>query len=628
MRISKYFLYGAYTGLILGSIYSVFVGGILAYRNALLIYPLDAIVITVYLIILYGIAGSIILGFISLAITKIPFFSQKSFRQIFPILFGLGSSLIFSLLLWNEDVLPGRLLFLTRIAIPGLIAMVLAAFLIGASFSFAITHLPIKKAFLPRKKWIPLGFLFLLGAFIISVLFFEGRAKNEKSVSLTQTSLKSENEQDKKLLIIAVDGMTWSVINPLIESNKLPNIQRLIESGSFGSLKTIFPTVSPVVWTSIATGKKYQKHGITDFLVYPVFGLKRPLSKFTFALGLKSTLETMGSVSSPITSTLRAEKAFWNILTEAGISVGVVGWWGSWPSEEVNGFMVSDRVLRWISAEYEKNERSIVYPDSLFEEIASRVKSTSAISGEELGRFLHLKADELNAVATGNYNHFSHLKVDKLKVLKVGYNTDKWRHYVGRYLYETYQPTLFAIYFSGIDASEHSFWEWMEPEYFPDTDKEDVLKYGDVIENYYIYQDEIIGDFIELLGNKGHILICSDHGHHANRNRSNSTEPSGIHEDAPDGVFIVSGEGIRKGYKINRVDIYDILPTILYLSGLPVAKDMRGRVVEEVFEEYFLDNHPTKYIDSYGPHSASFRTIRSSSDNEVKEQLKNLGYIQ
>ena len=67
-----------------------------------------------------------------------------------------------------------------------------------------------------------------------------------------------------------------------------------------------------------------------------------------------------------------------------------------------------------------------------------------------LGRFLNLNADELNAVAKGDYSRFSFVDEKDLRIRRVGYNTDKWKHKVGKYLYEEYHPDQFAIYFSGI----------------------------------------------------------------------------------------------------------------------------------------------------------------------------------
>ena len=68
-----------------------------------------------------------------------------------------------------------------------------------------------------------------------------------------------------KLLIIGLDGATWTVIDPMIQQGRLPNLARLIESGTRCISSAIEPALSPIVWTSLASGKLPEKHGVTHF---------------------------------------------------------------------------------------------------------------------------------------------------------------------------------------------------------------------------------------------------------------------------------------------------------------------------------------------------------------------------
>jgi hypothetical protein len=67
------------------------------------------------------------------------------------------------------------------------------------------------------------------------------------------------------VVLIGLDGADWNIIHPLFERGKLPHIARFVEEGSWGVLETMRPTKSPVIWTSIATGKSMLKHGILDY---------------------------------------------------------------------------------------------------------------------------------------------------------------------------------------------------------------------------------------------------------------------------------------------------------------------------------------------------------------------------
>src|SRR5690349_20534381 len=123
-----------------------------------------------------------------------------------------------------------------------------------------------------------------------------------------------------RLLLIGWDAADWKVIQPLLDSGQMPNLARLMREGVHGNLATIYPVLSPMLWTSIATGKRAHKHGICGF--------SEPLPD--------------GSGVQPITILARKTKAIWNILNQTGRRSLVIGWWPSHPAEPLEGVMVSN----------------------------------------------------------------------------------------------------------------------------------------------------------------------------------------------------------------------------------------------------------------------------------------------
>ena len=120
------------------------------------------------------------------------------------------------------------------------------------------------------------------------------------------------------VVVVGIDGASWSVIEQLWSTGRLPHLRQLAESGVTSRLTPV-ANPSPVIWTSMATGVLPERHGITNFVVNTEAG------------------------QVPVSSALRRVPAIWNMVSAAQRRVAVLGWWASWPAEEVSGIVVSDR---------------------------------------------------------------------------------------------------------------------------------------------------------------------------------------------------------------------------------------------------------------------------------------------
>lgn len=103
---------------------------------------------------------------------------------------------------------------------------------------------------------------------------------------------------------------------------------------------------------------------------------------------------------------------------------------------------------------------------------------------------------------------------------------------------------------------------------------------------------------------------------------------SGTHTSP--GIIIISGKNIQSNNTIKGVTMFDITPTILYLMGLPVAKDMIGKVMVQAIDTRFLKKHPLRYVETYETKDKDKEQIpiRSPIDEEkIKERMRSLGYI-
>ena len=120
--------------------------------------------------------------------------------------------------------------------------------------------------------------------------------------------------------LIGWDAADWKVAAPMLDAGEMPNLAKLVSGGVMGNMSTLFPVLSPMLWTSIATGKRAHKHGIHGF----------------------SEPDPASGGVRPIINLSRKVKAVWNILNQNGLQSNVVGGWPSNPAEPINGVMVSN----------------------------------------------------------------------------------------------------------------------------------------------------------------------------------------------------------------------------------------------------------------------------------------------
>lgn len=147
----------------------------------------------------------------------------------------------------------------------------------------------------------------------------------------------------KRVMIIGFDGMDMELTRQWMEEGKLPNLERLSKLGSFLPLQTTYPAVSPVAWSSFATGANPGKHNIFDFLsrntqtyLPALYSTEIIPARKTLSLGNYEI-----SLSKPRIISLRKSKAFWKILGEQGIFSAVIRVPVTFPPEKFFGVLLS-----------------------------------------------------------------------------------------------------------------------------------------------------------------------------------------------------------------------------------------------------------------------------------------------
>lgn len=409
-----------------------------------------------------------------------------------------------------------------------------------------------------------------------------------------------------KLLLVGLDGADWAIVDPLLEQGKMPNLARLIAGGARGKLGTITPTLSPVVWTSIATGVEPNRHGILDFLV--------PAPD--------------GSPGEPVRSTQRLVPAFWEILSDAGISCGITGWWATWPAEPILGHLVSDRLayqLFGYRADLASDEGK-TFPPELYADIRAQIVDPASVPWEVMLRYLdgrRRRAEE--------FDPDERRLLDDLRTLIASGET-----YLGiaRELADRRPARLEAVYLEGTDTIGHLFMPYRAPK-LPRVDPRRFESFHEAVDRYYETADAYLGRLLEGRGPEWTVVVLSDHGFTSDATRPLLSDSRIGHGAAADwhrrfGVIVVSGRHARAGARLQEASIYDIAPTILALFGQPVPRSWPGRVLAEAFDTPFFDAHPVRFRRDDPVRRAGSPTEGEASDpgaEERREKLRGLGYI-
>ncbi len=151
------------------------------------------------------------------------------------------------------------------------------------------------------------------------------------------------NAKTDRVVILGLDGLEPTIVEPLIKAGKLPNLQKVAEQGSYSKLQTTYPAISPVAWSSFATGSTAGKHNIFDFLSRDKLSYLPELSSSKVG-GAKKTLK-IGKyqipLGKPVVKLLRKSKTFWKILGDYGIFSHVLRVPITFPPEKFNGALLS-----------------------------------------------------------------------------------------------------------------------------------------------------------------------------------------------------------------------------------------------------------------------------------------------
>lgn len=477
-----------------------------------------------------------------------------------------------------------------------------------------------------------------------------------------------------RVAVIGVDGLSWSHVDPLIAAGKLTAFAQVRNKGASADLQ-IDSSLSPVSWTTLASGRHPAEHGVAD---------------------QQERGATFGIDASAV-----KVKRLWDIASEQGRRTLVAGWWLTSPAYPINGVMISqDAQTRWpadlsfpptnpldpapellpemvrLGITYSMGREvsplldqatpgfDLVmlpyYPwDAAMHQIyvsyqvgcdpsklasapadvQPRLSSACAIGSETLRiadlllqRALRYVGDDGYVVLISDHGHrraqtpVRRIAINR-KVLDGGQGTiergtlqiggsqifisEQRQQSHASDIHLYYQLTTPRLQIVGPEAPA------IQSRLLSLTDAAGRPMFTAAADGSLGISDAIITFADQVLGQ----YISDSYSVFVNTGEHGMQDP---------GIFGVYGPGVKAGPLSSKVETVDITPTALWLLGMPVAEDMDGKVVTDAFNSAHISAHPIARIPTWEDGTRPWATPGNSTNltDAERERLKVLGYIQ
>jgi len=532
-----------------------------------------------------------------------------------------------------------------------------------------------------------------------------------------------------KVLLIGLDGATFSILDPLMRDGVMPFLRDLTSSGARAELTSVIPPLTPPAWTSLMTGRSPGNHGIFDFL------------RFEFrSSGRQLRVLDSDDVACP---------TVWSIAGRQGLRTNVLNFPMTFPARGIHGNVVPG----WVPW---RHLRLASYPRALYEQLRTALPE---FNPRELAMDMALEERALEGC---------HREEEYEELIKLHIRRERQWFQVLRYLMRNDPAELTAVLFDGVDKLQHVCWRFLDSALFPANPSVLESRVREWCLNYFREIDQFIGEIVAEAGKDASVVIASDHGFgptvevfhlnewlqrhgylvwaNANTVQQKHSETLGIGTMArrfyeidwekttaycptpssngiyitppgadgrgvpreryesfrrelmeellqfkdestgrpvvdriwvreaafagtrsaaapdltlslrdgglvsilpsgvlvkprvettgahrPNGVFVASGKGMRRGVSLDPTSILDVAPLLLYTLGLPIPEDLEGRVPEELFEQPFLRSHPITFEAPNSlsvPEEPELSEIDPRMEAEVMGQLRALGYME
>lgn len=407
-----------------------------------------------------------------------------------------------------------------------------------------------------------------------------------------------------RVVVLGLDGLDYVALERY--SARLPTFRRFLAEGAHAEMVVTSPIMSPIVWTTMASGYPAEVHGVGGW--------------------------TNGRGRSFTGADVRVAR-LWDVVSGAGLTSLVSGWLMTWPAPIVRGHALSDRFV-WSHPmsrdpslpDVEEARGATTYPDALATLAGELVPDAEWLAASPLG---------YQVEAYGAPSH--------------PLRRDETHTRVFEALWPESDAALSVLYLNGADQVSHLYWPFQDPEsqrairLDPTAHKRQVDElmrrhpnqtmppFGEEgltaaelhdaarwVPDYYVYLDGVLDRIWTLVGPETTLVLLSDHGF-----QCSSTKPLVVGGHRGVAVFAAVGPRVKAKAR-GEAHVFDVAPTLYALLGMPAAADMPGRVLHELFD---VTEPPRIATRALQRGAIEVGEGASAGDDALRSQLEALGYV-
>lgn len=572
----------------------------------LLTGPRDAVVVAIYLGVLFGAAVSFLtfLASVVAAALAVGRDTPRARRLSRAAGAGMAAACLAYLTFWWRSAnagfgwsAPVWTAFALAVAVG--ISLLLGHVAASAAFAVAMARRPAAPAefespFISRGSWVrtlAAAFLALAAAALLLVITAPSERAAASRIPLAVVS------SGLRIKVIAIDGVDPHLIDELAARNRVPALSRAL-SGTRAQLvgdQTSASRDPARVWTTIATGQPPAVHGITELETRRVAGVQGTITggdQSPLSQSLRGATDLLRLTRPSIASGQeRKVKTVWEVAADAGLRTVVVNWWATWPasSHHDGAVILTDRAV--LRLDHGGDLDGEIAPASVYEHLRTRwpiIRQRAVSRAHDTAAPLAWSSAEIREVLMRSAN-LDAMQLELLRDVSVP------------------APDLSAVYLPGLDIAQNALLGRREAALAPS----EITARVEALQDYYVFLDRLLSEMMTALDSEVVFIL---------------TQPGRVTASAA-GLLGVT-DGVASRNSLVQAHNIDAAPTILHALGIPISRELPGAPLTALFTPEFMRRYPIREVATYGPPTIQ-PGARSGRplDQEMIDRLRSLGYV-